>query len=74
MGDREDLARKSQMIDLRYNGVIEHLRSLTDSARTFYEDSCKYGIGGRTQEDFETELIRAEDFLEEVERNADLRI
>ena len=54
--------------------AVEHLRSLANAAREFYEDSLKYGIGGKTEEYFETELIRAEDFLEEVVGNADLRI
>lgn len=54
--------------------AIEHLESLTEAARKFYEDSKKYGIGGKTEEDFETELVRAEDFLEGVVGDADLRI
>ena len=53
--------------------MLETLKSLTEAARAFWEgaETC----GPETLEDyFEMELVRAEDFLEEVERNADIRV
>jgi hypothetical protein len=45
--------------------TLEVLESLADAARAFWERDG--------QEDyFEIELVRAEDYLEEVKKNADL--
>lgn len=53
--------------------TIEHLRSLQESVRQFmkrgsYNKNCPFWS------DMETELVRAEDFLEEVVGDADPRI
>jgi hypothetical protein len=49
--------------------LIEHLDSLTESARMFWEGD-ETGCIMAIEDYFETELVRAEDFLEEVKRNA----
>ena len=53
--------------------AVEHLRSLQESVRQFmkrgsYNKNCPFWL------DMETKLVRAEDFLEEVVGDADLRI
>lgn len=45
--------------------VIEHLKTLADAGRAFWEQDGQ-------EDHFETELVRAEDFLKEVVGNADL--
>ena len=47
--------------------TLEILKTLTDAARRHWE-------GDGNEDDFEVELVRAEDYLEEVERNANLRV
>lgn len=52
---------------------LEHLRSLADACRLFlkkgsYNRECPFFAS------LEVELVRTEDFLEEVDKNADLRI
>jgi len=54
-----------------------YLETLADASRLLHEARKRdrhYGNGelGRVEEDFETELVRAEDYLEEVKRNADI--
>ena len=51
--------------------IIEHLKSLAEAGRAFWEGGAMID-GGSVEDHFETELVRAEDFLEEVKRNADL--
>ena len=56
--------------------TIEHLKSLADAIREYWDNT----LAGEFIEpsslalDIETELIRAEDYLEEVERNANTRM
>ena len=47
--------------------AIEHLRTLADAARKFWE-------GDNAEDYFEVELVRAEDFLKEVVGDADIRV
>jgi hypothetical protein len=53
--------------------TLEMLQSLTEAARAYWEgsetDSCM-----AAEDHFETELVRAEDYLEEVIGDADLRV
>jgi len=47
--------------------LIEHLRSLTVTARGFWDGGLY-----NAEDHFECELVRAEDFLREVVRNANI--
>ena len=51
--------------------ALEILRSLAEASRDFWEGGAMTN-GDSLDEYFETELVRAEDFLEEVERNANI--
>lgn len=60
--------------------AVEIIRSLTEASRNFREGgaNCTWMVNGNfsprletLEEHFETELVRAEDYLEEVKRNAD---
>lgn len=53
------------------NKAIEHLETLTEAARELLNPD---GADRRDWEHFEMELVRSEDFLEEVKRNANLRV
>ena len=56
------IERTSQLIKLR-----EHLESLTEAGRGFWSGGLY-----NAEDHFETELVRAEDFLKEIGRNANL--
>ena len=51
--------------------TLEILKSLTEASRDFWEGGAQTD-GGSLDDYFETELVRAEDFLEEVKRNANI--
>ena len=50
--------------------LVEHLRSLSEAAREFYECGCV--TESAEEETFDMELVRTEDFLEGVVGDADI--
>ena len=50
--------------------LVEHLRSLSEAAREFYECGCV--TESAEEETFDMELVRTEDFLEGVIGDADI--
>jgi hypothetical protein len=50
--------------------TLEHLETLAEAARAYWESSdC---ADDQAEDYFETELVRAEDYLEEVKRDANI--
>ena len=56
--------------------TIKHLETLADVVRIYWDNVLggEFFEPGSLAIDLETELVRAEDFLEEAKRNANIRM